>query len=108
VRVVVQCKENDKGVRIAAMWRELNIPPVHAEASARRARALMKYPSLKTWIGVLAKCPFTSRQSLRYDGGIKWMKRFCPSVEMDNDGDHPVRAEQAYIHGGPRRSVAVD
>jgi len=78
VRVMVQCKESDKGVRIAAMWRELNIPPVHAEASARRARALMKYPSLKTWIGVLAMYPFTSRQSLWYDGGIKWMERFCP------------------------------
>jgi len=58
----------------------------------------MKYPSLKTWIGVFAKYPFTSRQSLWYDGGIKWMKRFCPSVEMDKpDGDHEMRAEQAYM-----------
>jgi len=47
VRVMVQCKESDEGVRVAAMWRELNIPPVHAEASARRARALVKYPNLK-------------------------------------------------------------
>jgi len=42
VRVMVRCKETGKGVRIAAMWRELNIPSVHAEASARRARALIE------------------------------------------------------------------
>jgi len=98
MRVMVQCKESGKGVRMAAMWRELNIPPVRAEASARRARALMKYPSLKTWIGVLTRYPFTSRQFLWYDGGLKWMKRFCPSVEMGTpDGDHPMGAEQAYM-----------
>jgi len=55
VRVVVQCKESGKGVRVAAVWRELNTPPVTSEASARRARALMKYPSLKTRVGVLAR-----------------------------------------------------
>ena len=68
----MQCKETDMGVRTAAMWRELNIPPVHAEASARRARALVKYPNLMMWIGVLAKHSFGSRRSIWYDGGIKW------------------------------------
>jgi len=47
-RVMVQCKEPDKRVRIAAMWRELSTPPVHAEASARGARALIKHAGLKT------------------------------------------------------------
>jgi len=98
-RVVVQCKETDKGVRVAAVWRELGTPPAHAEASARRARALVKHPSLKAWTGTLARCPFAVRQSLRCGGGTKRTKRFCPSVEQlgvgKPGGDRPVRAEQA-------------
>ena len=88
------------GVRLAAMRRELNIPPVHAEASARRARALVKYPNLKTWIGVLAKYPFKSSQSLWYGGGIKWMERYCKTVDSKmmgraSDG-YQAKAEKAY------------
>ena len=44
--------ENDKTIPVAAMWRECNVPPVHATASANKARALMRYGHLKTWIGI--------------------------------------------------------
>jgi hypothetical protein len=100
IRIMMQCKETDSGVRMAAMWRELNIPPVHAEASARRARALVKYPNLKTWIGVLAKYPYKTQQSTWYSGGITWMKRYNPTVNRTAMGrpseDYKERAEQAY------------
>ena len=55
MRPMLGCKAKATNVPVAAMWRELGVPPVRAAAAARRARAWFKYPSLKTWIGVLCK-----------------------------------------------------
>jgi hypothetical protein len=100
MRVMVQCKETDTGIRVAAMWRELNIPPIHAEASARRARALVKYPNLTTWVGVLAKYPSSASMSFWYEGGIRWLKRYHPMIDRSGMGepsaDYHARAAQAY------------
>ena len=100
IRVMVHRTEKDRGVRVAAMWRELNIPPVHAEASARRARALVKFPNLKTWIGVLSRYPYSSRQSLWYDGGLKWMRQHCSGVDSTGVGkpceNYIARAKRVY------------
>ena len=60
--------KNDKTIPVAAMWRECNVPPVHATASANKARALMKYGHLKTWIGILCNSPSTRQR-------VSWMKK---------------------------------
>ena len=53
MRMMLGSKAKATNIPVAAMWRELGVPPVRAEASARRARAWFKFPLLKTWIGVL-------------------------------------------------------
>jgi len=50
-------KETDSSVSRAALRRELGIPPVYAEAYASKARACVKYPSLRTWISTLTRNP---------------------------------------------------
>ena len=54
IRILMMVKEADDTIRVTATWREMGIPPVHAEAAARRARALIKFPSLETWVCTLA------------------------------------------------------
>ena len=53
LRIMMGSSENDKTLSVAAVWRECNVPPVRASAPASKARALMKYGHLKTWIGIL-------------------------------------------------------
>jgi hypothetical protein len=55
LRLMLGSKAKATNIAVAAMWRELGVPPVRAVAAARRARAWFKFPSLKTWIGVLCK-----------------------------------------------------
>ena len=53
MRLMLGSKAKATNIPVKAMWRELGVPPVRAEAAARRARAWFKFPTLKTWIGVL-------------------------------------------------------
>ena len=92
LRVMAGCKEKDSSLQVAALWREFGVPPVHAEASARRARALVKYPNLKTWIGVLFKYPVTSKTKPWIAKGKAWIKRF-----VDKDIDETSIPEPGYI-----------
>jgi hypothetical protein len=55
MRIMAGRRAKDNHIPVAAMWRELGIPPVRAAAAARRARAVAKYPSLKTWVAVLCE-----------------------------------------------------
>jgi hypothetical protein len=48
MHIMLGCQADAKHVPVAAMWRELGVPPVRAAAAARRARAWFKFPSLKT------------------------------------------------------------
>jgi hypothetical protein len=80
MRLIMGSKAKATNIPVAAMWRELGVPPVRAMAAARRARAWFKYPSLKTWMGVL--CKKENKQPVK-SGGIRawvtstavWLKR---------------------------------
>ena len=78
LRIMMGSSENDKTIPVAAMWRECNVPPVHATASANKARALMKYGHLKTWIGILCNSP-APRKGCKdptwLEGAVSWMKK---------------------------------
>ena len=84
LRVLLQHKEKDSFCRVAAAWRELDIPPIYAEAMARRARALAKYPTLKTWISTLTRSP--GGGDAWYGRGCRWMKRYGPPGMEYQDG----------------------
>jgi hypothetical protein len=61
-RLTMGGKTKATHISIVALWRELGLPPVRAEAAARRARAWFKFPSLKTWIGVLCNSEVPSNK----------------------------------------------
>jgi len=73
VRLMMGGKAKDTHTPIIALWRELRVPPVRAEAAARRARACFKFPSLKTWIGVLCNSEVPSSSN-------KWKVRSWMTV----------------------------
>lgn len=60
---------------------ELSIPPVHARASATRARAFHKYASLRTVVAGLVSRPTSAGVAQRSwtMTSRAWLRRFCPA-----------------------------
>lgn len=68
-------------VSAMTLSRELSIPPVHARASAARARAFSKYASLRTVVAGLVRQPTSAGRS-QYSWAVasrSWMRRHCPA-----------------------------
>jgi hypothetical protein len=57
------------------MWRELQTPPIHAMASARKARAINKYRHLSTWISTIMQYPAMTPKQAWAALGEMWMNR---------------------------------
>jgi len=91
LRLLCGCKRSDMTVSVAAMWRELQVPPVHALASARRARALVKYPTLKTWIATVLKYPVSGQggPSGWAAASRRWLK--INALEVTGEGNPSPR-----------------
>ena len=114
LRIIAGTTEKNMSVSVDAMWREYNLAPVHAMASASRARAISKYPSLDTWIGILCNNPVDGRlvdkrrkPSTWVARSIWWMKKngfegvlHGKEYEMDerngaHHGEYGARAKSA-------------
>jgi hypothetical protein len=85
LRAVMGCKRRDMTQSAAAMWRELGVAPVCAMAAARRARAINKFPGLKTWIGTLAQYDHKSGRRAWIASSRIWVKRYCGGEEDMED-----------------------
>ena len=73
LRAIMGHKRGDMAQPCAAMWRELDVPPVCAMAGARRARAIRKFPA---WIEDMDWYPGTicsSEPEAGMDGEITGM-----------------------------------
>ena len=64
------------GLSLNAMREELGIGRVEALAAARRARAIIKFGTLKTWIAELVKNPLTVQKSTWVSGTTRWINRY--------------------------------
>ena len=62
-------------VAAAALRAELGLPSLYAIVSGRRARAWVKYRSLKTWISILVNNPYRKRKATWVTGTSRWLKR---------------------------------
>ena len=69
-------KETDTSLPVGALWREMGVAPVHAQAAARRARAINKFGHLQTWIAVLVEHPARLRKRTWVSGALQWMRTF--------------------------------
>ena len=71
------------------------MPPVRALAAARRARAWSKFPSLKTWIGVLCKREAPTGIQAWVSKTRTWLKR-NKLLEADGGGGEESPEESTY------------
>jgi len=89
MRLMMGSKAKATNIPVMAMWRELGVPPVRAEAAARRARAWFKFPSLKTWIGVLCAGKVPGKNKMKVQTWMmttsKWLKQ--NEVQEADGGD---------------------
>lgn len=100
LRLICGCKEMDMTVPVAALWRELQVPPVHAMASARRARAFFKYPHMKTWIASILKYPFRSGWARVgwAAASRKWLSRYAN--DLIDSGNAESRTVPYHVRPG--------
>src|SRR5690606_19504843 len=70
---------------------EFSIPPVHARASATRARAFHKYATLRTVVAGLASRPTSAGSSQRSwsMASRAWLRRYCPAPPAQAPPDTP-------------------
>jgi hypothetical protein len=70
---------------------EVNIPPIHAIASSARARAYLKFPSLRTVIADLLRHPPVSRKRTWVTGTRQWLSRFCRiALQLNPSAGHDL------------------
>ena len=72
-RMLIGVGGKGAGVSLVALRNELMIKPMMAVAASSRARALIKYSSLKTWIGAIARSAWRSRQRTWLTNGRQWI-----------------------------------
>jgi len=82
---VIGSRETDTSVVVAAIWRELDVAPVYVLASARRARAINKYPHLMTWIHVILEYPLKTIRPAWAELSSRWMERYFPHVHGEKE-----------------------
>ena len=68
----------------ATLWKELGIPPVAAVTASLRARALVKFGGLRTWVSRLTNHPMTHRKRTWVTNGLAWMRRYKLPIENTN------------------------
>ena len=67
---------------------DLDLPPLSAIIfgaimSGRRARSWAKFPTLRTWSGILMSQPFRTRGSTWVSGTKRWLTRYAKEVPLD-------------------------
>ena len=68
---------------MAALGAELDIAPLHALLSGRRARAWVKFGTLQTWVATLVSSPFRHRKDTWVSGTRKGLKRARVDVAVE-------------------------
>jgi hypothetical protein len=101
LRIVIGSRETDTSIAAAAMWRELDVAPVHVLVSARRARAINKYPHLATWIHTILEYPLKTIRPAWAEMSSRWMSRYFPHVHGDQE--YKIEGEERRVHGVPGR-----
>ena len=76
---------------------------LYALASARRARACIKYPQLNTWISILFQRKSPSRKPSWIASSLNWMKKWEMELLLESVSDR----ERGIRNDGRRASMVV-
>lgn len=80
VRWIIGSRGGSRAVCIdTALW-ELNIPPIEAQAAARRARLFVKSPGMRIQINKLVQYPLRVRKHTWVSGSLQWIRKYAPEV----------------------------
>jgi len=103
LRAMVGCKIHDVTQPVAALWREMNVAPICAVAAGRRARAIKRFPGLKTWMGTLGQYNHTSRRQAWMASSRRWLKtlenRHQRVIDGEGDGDDEEKGGSISVAG---------
>lgn len=80
LRLLVRLKAKCTITSSATLGLEFGIDPLYAIVSALRARAFVKFPTLRTTIADLMAAPPVSRKQSWVSGTRRWLQRFCPAA----------------------------
>jgi len=69
----------------------MGVAPVCAMTAARRARAIKKFPELKTWIGTLAQYDHKNARRAWIASSRMWVKRYCGEEDEDKEDEEKRR-----------------
>ena len=104
LRELIGCRQRDYTIPVAALWREVQVPPVNALAAARRVRAVKKYPNLKTWIGTLGKHRHPTRNGRPwYTAARAWQKQHDPAEKRRREEEQRPPVSEPMETGGANR-----
>ena len=99
-RLLLSIGEKGAGLSLNAMREELGIGKVEAMAAARRARAIIKFSSLKTWIAELVKNPLSAQKATWVSGTTRWLNRYTsvPSLQRSREEDPTGQSIQRRVY----------
>lgn len=80
LKTMVRC---GKGVSLGRLRDELGVEGIDKIAASKRARAIEKFPMLKTWIKVLMDSKPTGRKNTWVSTGKRWLKTFVGERTAD-------------------------
>ena len=88
------------GLSLNAMREELGIGTVEAMAAARRARAIVKFCTLRTWIARLIRCPLTAHKATWVSGTTRWLTKYTavPPVQDAREQDPSGQSMQRRVY----------
>lgn len=84
LRLLFGARIRSSMIPLATAQEEAGLMSVSGLAAGLRARAYIKFPTLRTWVSPLVTRPMVHRRATWVSGTSRWLKRFGPSrVEVE-------------------------
>jgi hypothetical protein len=77
MRLLLSVSSTGASLSLNAMREELGVGKLEAMAAGQRARAIVKYSSLRTLVAELVKNPLTARKATWVSGTDRWLNRYA-------------------------------
>ena len=99
MRLLMSVYGTGASLSLNAMREELGIHKVEAMAAGQRARAIIKFSSLKTVVAELVKNPLKARKTTWVSGTTRWLSRYAdiPSLLKARESDPSGQSIQRQV-----------
>ena len=99
MKLLLSISGSGASLSLNAMREELGLSKLDALAAGQRARAIVKYSTLKTVIALLVNNPLTAQKATWVSGTTRWLNRYAPrhSIERSRASDPSGRLLQDQV-----------